>query len=199
MEKRSGTVFYWIISSVVVAVLPVFFAILFSGIVNKWSEISEILVDFILVSFSIACSSCSLCFNALIQKKCKKMKVCFGISISIAIASWSLYLLSILANFSIGWQLILIIFMLFMTIVSCHLGILSGKESEKIENDLICEMHNNCKKIRKKLLIADEKKKLEEALENSENFLCDPKVFYHVGQKMNDILESRKKGKEGNE
>lgn len=191
MKEKKNSSIEWIIFSVLSVLVPILFAIIISSIVNgKIVDLSEIIDSIILVTFSIACSLLSICWNVHKQKSEFLTRVCFWVAGGTMFLSWTVYVVSLTSNkvylkpICIGSVVI---------VIACSiLGIALGKRSDKNENENIRLMHRNCDSIRKCLINTKDNDKLKPHVVREYDLLCNPTEFERVKQVLKNINQEAK-------
>lgn len=187
MSVQNNTVKNWIIYSIILVVGPVLVAILVYRIVNdKFPAYSELLDSAILIVFSVTSSLVSLCVELKNKKKNFDVICIYWIAVALMSISWSMYLLC-LANMLSNRAECLCLVTIIIVIICFVMGIYIGNESEKIEIELIKNMHNNCELIRKELVSKNNNDKLLPLSNRDNDLLCDPTSFDRVEQVLNSI------------
>lgn len=196
MEEKNGTGIHWLIFSFVVVVTPILFGVFLSYIANKnLPKLEDLLTDIILMLFSISCSLLSICYEVYKQRKEKCVKVVLALSISLLFITWSLYVVSKIWEIEYAKEICIGC----LTAI-CFCGILGmrfGNKSDKNTNAKIRAMHNNCLKIRKKLLSQECNEALEPHVVRAEDLLCNPNEFDRVEITLNKYLKDGDKRNEG--
>lgn len=184
MEKKSGTVLNWILYSVIVVIIPIIFKI-FAYIISfdKLPDSKDLFIDILLILLSISCSLFSISLETYRQKREKDKFVITVISAAACIITWSFYVFSFsekIYNFSF----IIICFCVVMILIFIFLGCKVGKSNESNYNNIIILMHNNCSKIREKLILKRINNHLESHVTKSNDLLCHPNKYNDVEQEI---------------
>lgn len=98
--------------------------------------------------------------------------------------SWTVYIFSLTKNMIYLKEICII--SLIIVIVCSILGIMLGNKSDKNENETICSMHNNCEKIRNKLINKSSNSALKSHVLREYDLLCNPNEF----DRINEVLKN---------
>lgn len=186
MKEKKNSSTEWIIFSVLSVILPVIFAFIISSIVNgKIVGLSKMIDSIIIVTFSIACSLLSICWNVHKQRSGRLTTVCFWVAGIIMFLSWTVYIFSLTKN-KIFLKQICIICLIIVVICSI-LGIILGKRIDKNENETIYSMHCNCNYIRETLIKKENNDLLKSHVLRDYDLLCHPSEFDRVNEVLKNI------------